>query len=171
MAENELPPLDDEKGEWDDEAVSRRKLLGAVFWGVAGLGTIATVGAAGRFLVGNALEPKRQQWVELGAAETFPAGKVQRHVFSIRATDAWRDTEQRGVLYAFTENNEDFVVLDGTCTHLGCTVRWQEDTNHFACPCHAGFFTREGEVISGPPPRPLRQVEAKVENGIVKVLI
>lgn len=171
MAENELPPLDDEKGEWDAEAVTRRKLLGTVFWGVAGLGAAATLGTAGRFLVGNALEPATQRWVELGAVEEFPAGKVQRHVFSITVTDAWRAAERRGVLYAYTENNEDFIVLDGTCTHLGCTVQWQEEGNQFMCPCHAGFFTREGEVVSGPPPGPLRQVESKVENGIVKVLV
>ncbi|MDF1523603.1 MAG: ubiquinol-cytochrome c reductase iron-sulfur subunit [Trueperaceae bacterium] len=171
MADNELPPLDDEKGQWDTEAVSRRKVLGALFWGVAGLGGVATLGTAGRFLVGNALEPKAQRWVELGTAADFPTGKVQRHVYSITVADAWRDSERRGVLYAYTDDNEEFVVLDGTCTHLGCSVQWQEDADHFACPCHAGFFTREGEVVSGPPPRPLQRVDAKVENGIVKVLV
>ncbi|MEH2274266.1 MAG: hypothetical protein V7K40_05525 [Nostoc sp.] len=22
------------------------------------------------------------------------------------------------------------------CTHLGCTVEWELEKNHFICPCH-----------------------------------
>jgi len=41
------------------------------------------------------------------------------------------------------------------CTHLGCTVPWQEAEGVFHCPCHSSIFTPTGEVISGPAPRPL----------------
>lgn len=171
MEENTLEPLDPIKGVWDEEALSRRKLLEVLFWSLAGVGGLSTAVAAGRFLVGNALEPKKQKWVEVEKVDSFSLGKVKRLTYSLRATDAWRETQQRGVIYALTENNQDFTVLDATCTHLGCTVKWKEDEKRFACPCHAGYFTGQGEIISGPPPRPLRQLEAKVEDGILKVLI
>jgi nitrite reductase/ring-hydroxylating ferredoxin subunit len=55
------------------------------------------------------------------------------------------------------------------CTHLGCTVEWQEGKKEFHCPCHNGLFDQFGEVISGPPPVPLEQFPVKVESGKVIV--
>lgn len=171
MSKSALEPLESAKGSWDEKALSRRTLLEVIFWSLAGVGGLSTAVAAGRFLVGNSLEAKKQKWVDLGEINGFTAGQVKRLTYSVRATDAWRETQQQGVLYAVSENNQDFMVFDATCTHLGCTVKWHEDQQRFACPCHSGFFTRQGEIISGPPPRPLRRLEAKVEDGVLKVLI
>jgi len=44
------------------------------------------------------------------------------------------------------------------CTHFGCRVRWVEQHGLYHCPCHDGIFDAEGNVVSGPPPRPLRAV-------------
>jgi nitrite reductase/ring-hydroxylating ferredoxin subunit len=41
------------------------------------------------------------------------------------------------------------------CTHERCFYDWDDASTRFACRCHKGFFTVEGQVISGPPPRPL----------------
>lgn len=46
------------------------------------------------------------------------------------------------------------------CTHLGCTTHWSEEDKLFICPCHAGKFDADGNVVAGPPPTPL--VELKV---------
>ena len=59
----------------------------------------------------------------------------------------------------------NIVVYDTTCTHLGCTVHWDESKNLFVCACHGGRFDREGNVNAGPPPRPLDRYDFKVENG------
>jgi cytochrome b6-f complex iron-sulfur subunit len=53
------------------------------------------------------------------------------------------------------------------CTHLGCTVQWQEAAQEFYCPCHDGRFDQFGEVISGPPPVPLEAIMVKVENDTI----
>ncbi len=171
MSDTRLPPLDPEKGEWDEQALSRRRLLETGFWLIAGVGTLGVLGAGTGFLVGNSLEPKEQHWVTLGEVEKLPAGPVHRVAYSFRARDAWRDTDQRGVIFTYTDDGETYTALDATCTHLGCIVRWKEAENYFACPCHAGFYTREGDVISGPPPRPLRRLETKIEQGVLKALI
>jgi cytochrome b6-f complex iron-sulfur subunit len=57
--------------------------------------------------------------------------------------------------------------FSAVCTHLGCIVQWEKDAGIFLCPCHAGRFDANGNVISGPPPKPLSQYGVKVvENEI-----
>jgi len=55
------------------------------------------------------------------------------------------------------------------CTHLACTVEWQEGSAEFYCPCHDGRFDQFGEVIAGPPPVPLEQFPVRVEDEQVIV--
>ena len=51
------------------------------------------------------------------------------------------------------------------CTHLGCIVAYDETTSHIVCPCHDGHFSpTNGGVLSGPPPAPLKTVQAIVEK-------
>ncbi len=163
--------LDPKKGSWDQEALSRRKLLEAGFWVLAGAGGVATAGVATRFLVGDSLEPKEQKWVEVGPVADLEPGKVHRITYAVKSKDAWRNVNREGVIYALTEDGTSFTIFDATCTHLACSVHWEEDKNHFACPCHAGIFSREGEVLDGPPPRPLVKLETKLEDGILKALV
>ncbi len=44
------------------------------------------------------------------------------------------------------------------CTHTGCRVVWEEQNSHYRCLCHEAHFDDAGRVLSGPPPRPLREV-------------
>ncbi|MBK7180951.1 MAG: Rieske (2Fe-2S) protein [Chloroflexi bacterium] len=163
-----LPPLPPEKGEWDEKAVSRRGFLEATVGVLAGF-TIILVGIPGlRFLAGNSLEPPTTKWVELGKASDLAAPGVHRVNFSAKATDAWREVTKRGTVYVYSsDGGATFTALDGTCTHLGCIVQWHQDETKYACPCHAGYFSQDGQVVSGPPPEPLHQLPVKVENGIV----
>lgn len=63
----------------------------------------------------------------------------------------------------------DLIALSAVCTHLGCIVQWQKERQEFLCPCHAGHYTAEGEVITGPPPKPLQRLTVTVANGTVTV--
>ena len=56
-------------------------------------------------------------------------------------------------------------VFVATCTHLNCTVSYQEGENRIHCACHDGNYDTEGRVVSGPPPRPLQRFFTKVSNG------
>jgi cytochrome b6-f complex iron-sulfur subunit len=55
-----------------------------------------------------------------------------------------------------------FIALSRVCTHLGCLVKYHPEKQIFICPCHGGTFDLEGNVISGPPPRPLPKYAVKV---------
>ena len=64
-----------------------------------------------------------------------------------------------GQMHAFT----------AVCTHLNCTVRYESDTGTLYCPCHNGRFDLSGNVISGPPPKPLEAYDVTVSGGEIYV--
>lgn len=49
--------------------------------------------------------------------------------------------------------------LHPTCTHAGCTVKFNEAEKSWDCPCHGGRFDLKGKVISGPPLKDLPPVD------------
>ena len=60
--------------------------------------------------------------------------------------------------------------LTAVCTHLGCTVAYEPDTQHIHCACHGGTYdSRTGANISGPPPKPLKTYKVLVAQGKVVV--
>ena len=60
--------------------------------------------------------------------------------------------------------DKGFLAFSKVCTHLGCLVKYHPDKQVFICPCHAGIFDLEGNVVSGPPPKPLQKFAVKVEG-------
>jgi Rieske Fe-S protein len=48
--------------------------------------------------------------------------------------------------------------FSAVCTHLDCTVQYKSDTSQIWCACHNGFYDLSGNVVSGPPPRPLESL-------------
>jgi cytochrome b6-f complex iron-sulfur subunit len=90
-----------------------------------------------------------------GLVEEFPPGSVQ-HV-------------PAGQFYISHIEDVGLMALWHRCTHLGCTVPWQEEENQFTCPCHSSFFDPNGEVTGGPAPRPLDLFPIEIIDGEVIV--
>jgi Rieske Fe-S protein len=156
--------------------VGRRDVLSTIgFW----LATVASVAVLGipsvRFAVGKSLQQVVEHWVPVGAVDALKLGDFTSVVYSFRVKDAWREVKKEGLIYVRSAPRggaSDFQALSGVCTHLGCNVRWSKETSRFACPCHSGVYDSDGAVISGPPPRPLRQLDTRVtEDGVLEVQI
>jgi cytochrome b6-f complex iron-sulfur subunit len=62
-----------------------------------------------------------------------------------------------------------FIAFSKVCTHLGCLVKYDKDRMQFICPCHAGIFDLEGNVVSGPPPSPLQKFAVKVDGDNIVI--
>jgi len=64
---------------------------------------------------------------------------------------------------------QSLFALTAVCTHLGCIVQWDEASQEIVCPCHAAKYDLNGNVKSGPAPKPLTLVKSKIVDD--KILI
>jgi len=64
----------------------------------------------------------------------------------------------QGVIIARINSQTDgFIAVAQTCTHQGCTVAYSSASETFVCPCHGGTYDLNGNVVSGPPPNPIKR--------------
>jgi len=68
----------------------------------------------------------------------------------------------------FRRNNE-LVAFSAVCTHFGCTVAYEPADEVFVCPCHGGEYDIDGNVLDGPPPKPLPKLKVQIQAG--KILL
>jgi cytochrome b6-f complex iron-sulfur subunit len=54
--------------------------------------------------------------------------------------------------------------FNAICTHLACTVFFRPEKPDIFCPCHNGVYDLHGQVVSGPPPRPLEEYDVIVRG-------
>jgi len=49
----------------------------------------------------------------------------------------------------------DFRAFSAVCTHLACIVEYRKANQVIHCNCHNAQFNLQGQVVGGPPPKPL----------------
>jgi Rieske Fe-S protein len=137
--------------------MNRRRFVN-LFLGGSVIGTAASL----LYPVVRYLIPPRQSEA---AAKRVVAAKVgelapnSAKIFKFGSSPAILIDGADGQLHAFT----------AVCTHLNCTVRYETDTGTLYCPCHNGRFDLAGNVISGPPPKPLEAYDVEVSGGDIYV--
>lgn len=134
---------------------------------VAGWST-AVAGLSGFFLSSTIKLGKTEKEVLLGDL-TIYGDKFRAVRLRVPVDDGWykRVDQQTVFIRANKDNVSEPIVLSATCSHLGCTVAWDESRSEFVCPCHGGRFDPEGKVLGGPPPSPLARIPAKLRGGDV----
>jgi cytochrome b6-f complex iron-sulfur subunit len=56
----------------------------------------------------------------------------------------------------------DLRAYSATCTHLACIVEYQQAKRRIWCNCHNGEYNLHGQVVAGPPPKPLAKYDVHV---------
>jgi len=149
--------------------ISRRQFMSAAITAIGSLISAAVGVPAIAYIVGPALKKQTDDWVRLGALGKVEVGSPTLFKTTVERQTGWINAQMEISAYVLTEDGQTFIAMSSICTHLGCRVRWVPDQGKFFCPCHAGVYSKDGSVISGPPPRPLDRFETKIENGVLHV--
>lgn len=65
--------------------------------------------------------------------------------------------------------SDEYKAFSAVCTHLNCTVQYDDKTNIIICACHNGRYGLDGRVISGPPPKPLEEYKVVLRSNDIIV--
>jgi len=135
--------------------------------------TVALIGSGLAAVLGAfALRPgtaAQGRWIKVGAVGDLTPNVPVPRVLALSRQDGWYRERARETVFLVWDGASSVHALSATCTHLGCQVRWDAEATRFRCPCHGGVFDASGQVVEGPPPRPLDRVETRVESGAVLV--
>jgi len=127
-------------------------------WGISN-------GAAAALLIADQIQGIDNPWGALYNATRAAPKHFNRGGDSQSVVDALDEIEagsggviERGKqkIAVWKEDDGTPHALSAACTHLGCTVTWNNADRTWDCPCHGSMFTHEGDVIHGPATEPLK---------------
>jgi Rieske Fe-S protein len=132
-------------------------------------GTVAAAGALPAFLAACSGEPAPTAWVatDATAADLDPGAPVE---VPFAGTTAAGD-DLIGVAWLVAQADGSIVAFDPRCTHQACEYAWAEGPGRFECACHEAAFTVDGDVLYGPPPRPLTRFDVRVSGGAIELAV
>jgi Rieske Fe-S protein len=136
-----------------EQELSRRDFI-KVTTGIVG----AVVGLPAVYYLIDPCKPGgKEAWVPIGRLEDMQVGTPYPFSFTRVQVNGWERTATSHAGYALrrSEDPNDLLILNSRCTHLACTVNWNDTAQAYLCPCHDAKFSSSGEVLAGPPPRPL----------------
>ena len=153
-------------GEPDNQGASRRSFLlkiGAALNVIAA--SLLAVPLIGYVFSSFTRKGPYQSWISLGPIDNFPENHTRLAKYRNPFTRPWDGATGEIPCWVRRIGREEFQVFAINCTHLGCPVRWFENSRLFLCPCHGGAYYEDGSHAAGPPPRGLYEYEYKVEKG------
>ena len=147
--------------EAEDEGLSRRGFVKVAVGGV-GLAYAAAIGYPIYRYLDSPVEKSQAlaavKEISLPDAQKLPKGSAMVFKFGVRPA------------LLIHHKDDSWVALDAVCTHMGCTVAYNQEEERIACACHGGRYdAHTGENISGPPPRPLTKHEVVVAADSVTI--
>lgn len=156
----------EERHEEDSVERGRRRFVaGVIAASSAVIAALLGVPVLGYLLSPLFERPWRITWSSLGPLARFPEGTPTAVAFQRQVEGA---PPQREGAYVLRQGS-GATVYSIHCTHLGCPYEWSPPAERFFCPCHGGVFDKNGNVVSGPPPRPLDRYETRVVKGVLYV--
>lgn len=110
---------------------------------------VGAAGFAGKAVL-DAREKPTFQPLEIAGAENMPPNSALNFQYPGEHDSAILIRAADGRYHAYGQK----------CTHLSCPVYYSPAHQRLECPCHEGAFdAATGNVLYGPPPRPLDVIE------------
>ncbi|MET0127150.1 MAG: ubiquinol-cytochrome c reductase iron-sulfur subunit [Solirubrobacterales bacterium] len=159
-------------GYFEGESMTRRTVFAV---GGQALGGVA-ITAVALPVVGFALAPifdrPEETWEGVGSPDDFVSDTYRQAVITI--VDGVGDSGKTTVYIRqgsadLDEDPNTYIAISTRCAHLGCPVRFVRAAGNFICPCHGGVYDFEGQVIGGPPVRPLDRFQTRVSGDTLEV--
>lgn len=149
-----------------DSDLSRRDFTKATTALVGGFMAAAIGLPAMGYLLAPALRKTAEgAWVSLGKLNNYPLNIPTLFQFARTSENGWERTAMSYGAFIVRTDPTKVRVFSNICTHLACRVSWHPNIQNYVSPCHDGHFDRLGNVVSGPPPRPLDEFNTKIEEG------
>ena len=145
----------------EEKTIDKPRRRSFLNWLWAGLAALACMEIG--WFMGSILKSRRQREEKRLTHKLIDAGMVQDY----KPGQVAAITE--GSFYLACLEDGSFIALSRTCTHLGCSVPWDDKQQKFVCPCHGSTFDRAGSVLTAPAPRPLDYYPVRIENGVIRV--
>jgi Rieske Fe-S protein len=140
----------------DESQVTRREFCNFLFLTSSAL-LVGAAGFAGKSLYDSRFS-KSFTPAKIEGGETLKPGSSLNFFYPGENDTAILIRTADGQYHAFEQK----------CTHLTCPVYFAKERNRIECPCHEGGFDIEtGNVLYGPPPRPLARVDLEIRKGEV----
>lgn len=150
----------------DDDKKGRRKALVLVGAGTAAFGCALVAPGIKLLAAPVKMGGAGERWVKTVRLDDLREGEPRKVEIVADAHDAWsvaRDV-QLGAAWLVRRGRE-VIAFNVTCPHLGCSVNAVPESNTFSCPCHTSAFGADGKRLSGPSPRDLDELRARVDEA------
>jgi Rieske Fe-S protein len=147
----------------------RRRFLSRAITAIQAVigGTLAVL--LGGAAAAPAFGTRRANWWPATALDDLADNEPTPITIRVTREDGYNQIVARQVVFLVKRGDGDVTALSSTCTHLGCRVSWDADSETLRCPCHGGVFDRTGAVKAGPPPAPLATLATRIEGDQILV--
>ena len=140
-----------------DKTIARRSFLTRLWRGLGLFAALEFTGLSLTFLFSGRRKQTagKAHYIECGNANDFEPNSATPF--------------RNGLFYLCRLGDGGFLALSLHCTHLGCSIAWQESSHQFLCPCHASGFDLQGNVINPPATRALDLHPILIDGSTIKV--
>jgi ubiquinol-cytochrome c reductase iron-sulfur subunit len=106
---------------------------------------------------------------EVKAADDVPMAELKDPI--ARNANLAADAQATGVDRSAGKDKENWIVMIGSCTHLGCVPLGQAgEYNGWFCPCHGSVYDTAGRIRKGPAPQNLAiPTYSFVSDKVIKI--
>jgi Rieske Fe-S protein len=141
-----------------------RGIIGSIITAISAVVGVVLGGA----ILSPAFATRKDSWVPAGKLRDLEDGVPTPVTVRVTRQDGYYEAVDQQVVF-LVKSDAGVRALSSTCTHLGCRVSYDANAKLFKCPCHGGVFAPDGRNIAGPPPRPLTELPARVDDAQVLV--